>query len=53
MYRVRNDVGHRKHWVSVSPYLDQALALPEESERPGLAKLHEQNPNLAGLLALS
>ena len=39
-----------KHWVSVSPYLDQALALPEEERTAWLAKLHEQNPDLASLL---
>ena len=39
-----------KHWVSVSPYLDQALALPEEERTAWLAKLHEQNPSLARLL---
>jgi len=37
-------------WQAVSPYLDQALALPEEERPAWLASLREQNPALAGHL---
>jgi serine/threonine-protein kinase len=37
-------------WQAVSPYLDQALAMPEEERAAWLASLREQNPVLAGHL---
>ena len=37
-------------WRAVSPYLDQALALPEEERAAWLASLGEQDPELAGHL---
>jgi len=37
-------------WQVVSPYLDQALAMPEEERVAWLASLREQNPDLAGHL---
>jgi len=35
-------------WQVLSPYLDQALAMPEEERAAWLASLREQNPDLAG-----
>src|SRR6516165_9599858 len=42
--------GISQHWAAVSPYLDQALALPEKERTAWLAKLSEQNASLADLL---
>ena len=36
-----------ERWQAVSPYLDQALAIPEDERAAWLAKLREQNPELA------
>jgi serine/threonine-protein kinase len=38
------------HWQAVSPYLDQALDLPDEEREAWLASLREQNPPLAAHL---
>ena len=35
------------HWQAVSPYLDQALEMPDEEREAWLASLREQNPTLA------
>jgi len=40
----------RDQWQILSPYLDRALALPEEERAAWLASLAEQNPDLAGHL---
>src|SRR5438046_10708428 len=37
-------------WQMASPYLDQALGMPEEERAVWLASLREQNPPLAALL---
>src|SRR5438105_13598712 len=37
-------------WQMASPYLDQALGMPEEGRAVWLASLREQNPPLAALL---
>jgi len=37
-------------WQALSPYLDQALAMPEEERAAWLASLCEQNPALAAHL---
>lgn len=37
-------------WHEVSPYLDQALALPEEERGPWLSSLRGQHPAMADLL---
>src|ERR1041385_7740276 len=37
-------------WHAASPYLDQALAMPEGERTAWLARLDVQNPSLAGLL---
>jgi tetratricopeptide (TPR) repeat protein len=37
-------------WLTVSPYLDQALAMTEEERNLWVASLREQNPEIAKLL---
>jgi eukaryotic-like serine/threonine-protein kinase len=37
-----------ERWQAISPYLDQALAMPEKERPAWLTKLREQNPELAG-----
>lgn len=37
-------------WQAISPYLDQALAMPDEERGPFVASLHEHDPELAILL---
>ena len=37
-------------WQAVSPYLDQALEMPDEERAAWLASLREQNPVLAAHL---
>ena len=37
-------------WQAVSPYLDQALDMPDEERKAWLTALGEQNPNLAAHL---
>jgi hypothetical protein len=37
-------------WLAVSPYLDQALDLPDEERQAWLASLREQDPTLAAHL---
>lgn len=42
--------GISRDWQAVSPYLDEALALPEPERTAWLARFDEQNPGLAQLL---
>jgi eukaryotic-like serine/threonine-protein kinase len=37
-------------WHAISPYLDEALAMPEDKRAAWLASLREQNPDMAGHL---
>ena len=37
-------------WQEVSPYLDEALALPEDQRKSWLSSLHDNQPQLAALL---
>jgi serine/threonine protein kinase len=42
----------REWWQVASPYLDQALGMPEEERESWLVSLREQNPGLAGVLQI-
>jgi len=39
-----------ERWREVSPYLDEALEMPEEKRAKWLASIHDQDPELATLL---
>src|SRR5258705_9959715 len=39
-------------WQAVTPYLDEALAMPEEARAGWLSSLREQNPALADQLRI-